>query len=69
MADYVWRVTNERIARAVKYNPDIRISEIMRLARVYYTAVQQAIKDGLIISDCEPIPRFAITEKGEALVK
>lgn len=69
MADYVWRVTNERIARAVKYNPDIRISEIMRLARVYYTAVQQAIKDGLIVSDGEPIPQFAITEKGEALVK
>lgn len=65
MADYVWRISRERIARAVRYNPGERISGIMRLARVMYPDVHRAIGEGLIESDGYPIPRFVITEKGE----
>lgn len=68
--DYGWIVARERIARVVKYNPQIRISTIMDLARVQYAAVVRAISEEIIESDEWMPPTFTVTEKGtELLVK
>jgi predicted transcriptional regulator len=67
--NYVWHGNNERVARAARYNPGCRISELMNLARVHYSEFQKAVYDGIVEGDGRTVPVFVITERGEQLLQ